>query len=114
MTQYHSFSYKTAKGVERIDVYGIGLADAQRLLGNLDHVQQTSDGKFKIGDIVRPNKFFIDNCCSGLDHAQALAYAKGVKIIDIGPADRSLGTHPIELEAPYDTLIIDSDQIEKV
>ena len=80
-----------------------------------DSVQVTCDGKFKIGDRVRPTRTYIRECCQGSIPMELIDdWSKGFKITEIGPDGFPWkGAHAIELEG-CDMLMLDSTNIEKV
>lgn len=80
-----------------------------------DSVQVTCDGKFKIGDLVRPTKDFIDEVLGGsIPYERIAQWPKGYKIIEIGPDGWPWkGAHNIELEG-FDVIGLTNETIEKV
>lgn len=80
-----------------------------------DSVQVTCDGKFKIGDMCRPTKEYIENCSGGsVPYELVSNWSRGFKLIEIGPEGFPWkGAHPVELEG-CEMLILDTTHIEKV
>lgn len=89
-------------------------ATARRLFGQ-DSVQRTVDGRFKIGDRVRPTRQYVEKCCGGsVPYACVANWSIGFKITDIGPEGFPWkGEHSIECEG-LDMLMLDTTSIEKV
>lgn len=97
-------------------VHYIGGVDSslQRIFGR-DSVQVTKNHQFKMGDLVRPTKEYIEQCCNGsVPYEMVQNWHTGFKIVEIGPEIGGMpGVHPIELE-DCDSIFIDSEGIEKI
>jgi hypothetical protein len=80
-----------------------------------DSVQQTCDGKLRIGDMCRPTKAYLHAVQTGLTPEQADVWHTGTKLVEIGPEGFPWGgCHSVELAPPFDTLFLDSSSIEKL
>ena len=86
----------------------------RRLFGN-DSVQVTCDGKFKIGDRVRPTKDFIDSVMQGsIPYENIAQWPQGFKIIEIGPEGFPWkGAHNIDLEG-FEVIGLTNETIERI
>lgn len=80
-----------------------------------DSVQVSCDGKFKIGDRVRPTREFIDAVLGGSIPYECVAqWPQGYKIIEIGPEGFPWkGCHNIDLEG-FDVIGLTTESIERV
>jgi hypothetical protein len=96
------------------NVFGDPPLHVDKMFGQ-DSVQVTCDGKFKIGDLVRPTKDFIDGVLQGsIPYEYVAQWPKGYKIIEIGPEGFPWkGCHNIELEG-FDVIGLTTEHIEKV
>ena len=81
----------------------------------MDSVQITCDGKYRIGDRVRPTEEYIRQCCQGsVPYEMVMDWRRGFRITEIGPAGY-LGEevwHHIELEG-CDLLGLSTADIER-
>lgn len=91
------------------------LADHICQQASQDSVQVTCDGKFRIGDRVRPTRQYLQECCQGSVPMEMVNdWHKGFKITEIGPEGFPWrGAHAIEIEGG-DMLMLDSTSIERV
>lgn len=91
------------------------LADRICQWASMDSVQVTSDGRFKMGDWVRPTRRYIEECCHGsIPYEMAEQWGRGFRITEIGPDGFPwAGAHAIEIEGG-DLLMLDSTSIEMV
>jgi hypothetical protein len=111
----HVITSRDSQGrTHRVTCMGDELPSMRRLFGQ-DSVQVSCDGKFKIGDVVRPTTDFIDGVLQGsIPYEYVAQWPKGYKIIEIGPEGFPWqGCHNIELEG-FDVIGLTTETIEKV